>query len=123
MLLAGAGGHCRTLPDLQPGLYRSRRQQVSLDGPGEGDTMQGPGCQQGRGQQGAETLSREDGREPPPVASDCLPNTRSETKGPRISRPQSRNVNNSDYEALLSRARLRSQPCQLWWGAGRGAGT
>lgn len=59
----------------------------------------------------------------PPVASDCLPNTRSETKGPRISRPQSRNVNNSDYEALLSRARLRSQPCQLWWGAGRGAGT
>lgn len=66
MLLAGAGGHCRTLPDLQPGLYRSRRQQVSLDGPGEGDTMQGPGCQQGRGQQGAETLSREDGREPPP---------------------------------------------------------
>lgn len=61
----GAGGHCHTPPDLQPGLYRSRRQQVSLDGPGEGDTMQGPGCQQGRGQQGAKTLSREDGREPP----------------------------------------------------------
>lgn len=65
VLLAGAGGHCRTPPDLQPGLYRSRRQQVSLDGPGEGDTMQGPGCQQGRGQQGAKTLSREDVREPP----------------------------------------------------------
>lgn len=41
------------------------RRAPETDGPGEGDTMQGPGCQQGRGQQGAETLSREDGREPP----------------------------------------------------------
>lgn len=119
MLLAGAGGHCRTPPDLQPGLYRSRRQQVSLDGPGEGDTMQGPGCRQGRGQQGAETLSREDGREPPRRIRLLTKHT----LGDEMTENLKTAVNNPDYEALLSRARLRSQPCQLWWGAGRGAGT
>lgn len=59
-----AGGHCRAPPTCRQAPTAAEGSECRWMGPGRGNAMQGPGCRQGRGQQGAQTPSREDGREP-----------------------------------------------------------